>query len=158
MPVFEFHFTVPSSRAAVAAFHHDTAVLRWLTPPPIIVQLRAVEPLAEGSRAAFTLWFGPLPVRWVAVHQDVGPTGFTDRQLQGPMRRWEHQHHFEALGPDRTLVRERIVYEHPAGWRGWVTRLLFNQLNLRLMFHYRAWITRLGVARLVGRDPAPSQL
>ncbi len=63
---FDYQFTVPAPLAAVAAFHHDARILPRLTPPPMRVQLHRVDPLGEGALADFTLWFGPLPVRWVA--------------------------------------------------------------------------------------------
>ena len=81
MPEFRHSFTVDAPLAAVRAFHHDTGVLRQLTPLPIIARVHAFEPLADGSQAEFTLWFGPLPLRWQAVHSDVGPNGFTDTQV-----------------------------------------------------------------------------
>lgn len=136
-------FTVDAPLAAVAAFHRDTNVLPRLTPPPVRVRLGRIEPLAEGSVSEFTLWFGPLPVRWRAVHSDVDPRrGFTDTQAAGPMRHWRHVHRFEALGPSATRVTERLEYGHHAGWRGLASRVLFNRLGLWALFRYRAWAMR----------------
>ena len=140
---FDYHFTAPAPLAAVAAFHHDASALPRLTPPPILVQLHRVEPLANGSLADFTLWFGPLPVRWVAVHSQVDPlNGFTDTQQAGPLKFWRHTHRFEALDANTTRVSEHVDYEHRAGWRGWLSRVLYNRLALRCLFFYRAWATR----------------
>lgn len=77
MPTFTYTFVVNAPLTAVAAFHHDTRILKKLTPPPIFVQIHRYEPLGDGSEAEFTLWFGPLPVRWLAVHLEVGEHGFT---------------------------------------------------------------------------------
>ena len=63
MPVFDFSFEVNAPLSVVQAFHHGTAALKQLTPPPTIVQIHSVEPLAEGSVSRFTLWVGPLPLR-----------------------------------------------------------------------------------------------
>jgi len=142
MAVFEYQFTVRASQAAVSAFHHDTRALRKLTPPPIFVQLHKVEPLAEGSVSRFTLWFGPLPVPWTAVHFDVSAGGFTDILRGGLLRHWAHTHRFTALGPRQTQVNERIEYEHAPGWRGLLSRALFAPPGLRFLFWYRAWVTR----------------
>ena len=143
MPIFETSFTIPAFLPAVAAFHRGTEALRQLTPPPIFVQLLQVEPLAEGSRSEFILWFGPFPVRWVAVHSKVDSLhGFTDTQVSGPLAAWQHTHRFEALNRGETRIHEHIEYEYPPGWRGLWARLLFNPLGLRLMFAYRAWATR----------------
>lgn len=148
MPVFDTSFTITAPLSAVAAFHSNTLALRQLTPPPIIAQLRHIEPLGEGSRAEFTLWFGPFPVRWSAIHSQVDPLhGFTDTQESGPLSAWQHTHRFDALDPQTTRVREHIEYTYPQGWRGILPRLLFNPLALRFMFAYRAWSTRRLVCR-----------
>jgi ligand-binding SRPBCC domain-containing protein len=147
MSIFEYHFTVRAPLTAVAAFHHDTSALRRLTPPPVFVQLHRVEPLAEGSVSEFTLWFGPLPVRWTAVHSRVGAHGFTDTQTAGPLKHWQHTHRFTALDSARTRVDERIDYAHYPGPRGLLSRLLFSRLALRLLFTYRALATRRALER-----------
>ncbi len=140
---FTFDFTVPAPLSRVAAFHHDTRALRRLTPPPILVQLHHVEPLAEGSLSEFTLWFGPLPVRWQAVHSGVDPLhGFTDTQRRGPMRYWKHTHRYSAVDDRLTRVLEQIEYSHHPGWRGLLSRVLFSPLALRLLFAYRRRATR----------------
>lgn len=142
MPVFDYSFTVNAPLTAVREFHHDTTALKRLTPPPTIVQLHSIEPLAEGSVSRFTLWVGPLPLRWTAVHRNVSDTGFTDVQAEGPARKWEHTHSFVPLSESVTEIREHIEYEHKSGLWGVVTRLLFSWPNLMLMFGYRKWVTR----------------
>ncbi len=140
---FHYQFEVPASQAAVAQFHRDTRALRWLTPPPLLVQFHYLEPMAEGSIAEFTLWFGPFPVRWRAVHSQVDLLkGFTDTQVKGPLRFWRHRHSFDALDDQRTRIREDIEYEFPSGMAGWWTRLVYSPFALRLLFTYRGWITR----------------
>ena len=64
MAVFKYSFTVDAPLVKVSDFHRDTSVLKVLTPPPIIAQIHSYEPLGEGSVARFTLWFGPIPIRW----------------------------------------------------------------------------------------------
>ncbi len=142
MPVFDYDFLVEAPIEAVRRFHHDTSALKRLTPPPTIVQLRSIEPLSEGSVSQFTLWVGPLPLRWKAVHRNVHANGFTDVQAEGPAAKWEHTHTFREQGPDQTQVSEHIEFEHRPGPWGWVTRLLFSRPNLWLMFTYRKWATR----------------
>lgn len=142
MPVFNFRFSVAAPLEAVREFHRDTSALKRLTPPPTIVQLHNVEPLAEGSVSRFTLWIGPLPLRWKAVHKNVSEHGFTDVQTEGPAEKWEHTHTFSPETETLTEVREHIEYEHKRGFRGLVTRVLFARPNLYLMFTYRKCITR----------------
>jgi ligand-binding SRPBCC domain-containing protein len=142
MPVFDFKFVVQAPLKAVQAFHRDTSALKRLTPPPTIVRLHEIEPLAEGSVSRFTLWVGPLPLRWTAVHKGVSESGFTDVQSEGPAKKWEHTHTFTAVGDDETEIHEHIEFEHKTGFWGLVTRALFARPNLYLMFTYRKLITR----------------
>ena len=148
----EYEFTVDASRQAVVDFHHDTSVLRKLTPPPMYVQIHDFEPLGEGSRAEFTMWLGPLPMRWQVVHRDVGPHGFTDIQLQGPLHQWAHQHQFKAVSAERTLVHEHIEYAYKTGLRGLLSRLLFNRWALTGLFTARKIITRYHIGRQPGGE------
>ena len=145
MPVFDFAFKVRAPLSAVSEFHRDTRALRRLTPPPVFIQLHAVEPLGEGSVSEFTMWFGPLPVRWIAVHSDVSQHGFTDTQERGLMRRWQHTHRFTAEGDGATRIDEYVEYEHHADWRGILSRVLFARPALRLLFAYRRFVTRRAV-------------
>ena len=147
MPVFDYRFTVPAGLEAVRSFHRDTSALKTLTPPPTIVQLHAIEPMAEGSVSRFTLWVGPLPLKWTAVHRNVSDHGFTDIQAEGPAAKWEHTNTFTKLDNNQTEIHEHIEYEHKRGFWGIVTRLLFSKRNLWFMFGYRRWITRRKLAR-----------
>lgn len=145
---FHYRFIVRAPLETVAEFHRDPRALRRLTPPPIWVQFHHLEPLAENSIAEFSLWFGPFPVRWRALHTNVHPlSGFTDTQIQGPLRYWQHTHTFSALDPQTTQISETIEYEHPQGWRGLLTRLLYSPIALRVLFFYRQWSTRLWLGR-----------
>lgn len=149
MPTFDYTFTVKASLEAVSNFHHGTEVLKTLTPPPVFVQLHEFEPLGEGSLAEFTMWFGPLPLRYKVVHSDVSQNGFTDTQLEGPLQRWRHTHRFEAVAPLLTRIHEHIEYEYRGGWRGLLNRLMFGRLGLTMLFTARKFITRRHVERPV---------
>ena len=142
MPTFETSFTVNAPLESVAGFHADTSALKILNPPLIIVQFHRVDPMAEGSISDFTLWMGPLPIRWRAIHSNVGPNGFTDTQEKGPLATWQHTHRFETIDEDTTQIHEHIEYEYPTGWHGLTSRILFGRLGLTALFAYRKWATR----------------
>lgn len=145
MNEFRSAFLVNTDLESVSAFHHDTSALKKLSPPPMFVQLHHVEPLAENSIAEFTLWFGPIPMRWKAKHEQVTTNGFTDIQVEGPMSFWKHKHIFEKKGERQVLVRDTVYYLFPRGLRGLFLRLLFNKAGLNFLFSYRAWATRRNV-------------
>lgn len=142
MQIFETSFIVNAPLEAVSAFHADTSALKVLNPPFVFVQLHRVDPMAEGSISEFTLWMGPLPIHWRAVHSEVSSNGFTDTLEDGPMASWRHTHQFVAIDEETTQIHEHIEYEYPAGWRGLASRILFGSLGLTALFTYRKWATR----------------
>lgn len=142
MQIFETSFTVNAPVEAVREFHSRTNILKRLTPPPLFVQVHDFGEMGEGMIADFTMWFGPVPVRWRAEHINVSESGFTDVQRQGPLQTWAHTHTFSAESPSTTRIHEHIEYTHPAGWRGLLTRLMFGKPGLIALFQYRKLITR----------------
>ena len=139
---FSREFIVKAPLELVAQFHHDARALKWLNPPPILVQFHRVDPLAEGSIADFTLWLGPLPIRWKALHSDVhSGRGFSDTQVVGPFKTWTHRHEFTALSKSSTRVTDTIQAEH-SSHLFWGLLSRFMWLSLPFLFTFRAWQTR----------------
>lgn len=151
MPSFNYEFIVNAPQTAVADFHYNASV-KTLTPFPIIVQLHEFEPMGEGSRADFTLWFGPVPINWKVVHSDVGQNGFTDTQVQGPLKSWQHRHRFIAKDAQTTVVSEHIDYEYKSGIAGLLNRLMYSGPALTMLFTARKMITRRHVGKYVAAD------
>ena len=134
---YQHSFTVNAPLSAVADFHKDTRALRDLTPPPMTVKFNNVEPLAEGSVADFTLQFGPVSVRWIAIHSKVTEkNGFVDTQQAGPFKSWRHNHKFRAIDEQTTEVIDEIEAEYGNA----ISRFMW--LNLPVLFAYRARQTR----------------
>ncbi len=139
---YQHRFKVPQPVAAVAEFHRRPASMAAITPPPVRVQVHyAPDRLGEGDTMDFTLWLGPLPVRWLARIEEVSATGFIDRQERGPFRQWVHRHTFVTLDDHTTEVRDEIQAELQPGLPA---RLLGGAmwLNMPVLFAYRAWQTR----------------
>ena len=151
MPVFEFQFTVNAPLKSVSGFHFEPSILKTLTPPLLIMQIHKFEPLSEGSVGEFTMWMGPIPVYWQAVHSNVSETGFTDTQAKGPMKSWVHTHRFSTNDNGATIVREHVEFEHFSGLKGLWSRLLFPKPALLVLFHIRKWITRREVANRIAK-------
>jgi ligand-binding SRPBCC domain-containing protein len=89
----------------------------------------------------FTMWMGPLPVRWFARVEDVSANGFLDRQVRGPFGQWAHRHTFlegqkgatEVVDQVQARLRRHLLWG-PVGFGMWV--------GLPLLFAYRGWKTR----------------
>jgi len=135
-------FRVRAPLATVAAFHARPESLGAITPPPLFVRWqRWPARWDEGGEMAFTVWLGPLPVRWLARLERVSAEGFTDRQVRGPFRRWVHRHRFLSVDEETTEVRDELEAElrrHPF----WGPVGLGLWLGLPVLFAYRSWRTR----------------
>ena len=140
---FQKSSLIKTTLADMRRFHEGPRALAQLTPPPIHMRLHRDErrSLTEGE-IEFTLWFGPLPVRWIARHESgPSPDSFADLQIKGPLAYWRHEHIFsQAAGG--VLLTDRVTLAHRRGVAGLLTRFAFDGLPLRLLFAYRHWRTR----------------
>jgi len=149
MKVFTSQFQIFAPIVHVADFHRSPQALKRLMPFPIILQFHRIDPLSEQSIAEFTIWIGPFPVRWTAIHTGVNPLhGFTDIQLKGPMKLWQHTHRFTEMGENITLVQDHIQFDYRPGFRYFWTQILYAPLMLRILFFYRFLITRHEVLKI----------
>jgi ligand-binding SRPBCC domain-containing protein len=148
--VFEWHSLIPTTLDKMIAFHEDPKVLRRLTPPPPLMFMQILRDdrtsLIDGE-IEFRLWFGLIPMRWLARHEPgPTPTSFADRMIAGPMACWVHQHVFRETAGGVELI-DHITLAHKAGFTGLLTRLIFDGLPLRLLFLYRHFRTRIALRR-----------
>jgi ligand-binding SRPBCC domain-containing protein len=135
-------FEVDAPLAEVADFHTAASSLKAITPPLIPMQLRhAPEQMGDGDEMAFTMWLGPLPVRWEARVEEASPAGFLDRQVRGPFAYWSHRHRFLALDGGRTEVVDEVEARLKPHLL-WGAVGLAMWIGLPLLFAYRAWKTR----------------
>lgn len=129
-------------------FHAAPGAFARLTPPPIYVQVHRndIHQLVAGD-VEFTLWMGPLPVRWHAQHAPgANTTSFVDFQVKGPVAYWHHEHIIRDV-PGGVELKDRIRIAHKPGLAGLLTRLMFDGLPLRFLFIYRHLRTRWGMRK-----------
>ncbi len=140
--MYRHRFRTRAALDAVAAFHRRSTSMAAITPPPVRVDMGAVPAeLGEGDEMAFTLRLGPLAIPWTARIEDVGPDGFTDRQVAGPFARWVHVHRFVARADGSVEVLDEVdarLSRRP--W--WFLVGLGMKLSLPGLFAYRAWKSR----------------
>ncbi len=139
---YHHRFTVKAPLTAVAAFHSRSASMGAITPPPVIVRVQRAPPLlAEGDAMAFTMWLGPLPIKWVARIEQVTPISFVDRQVRGPFTKWVHRHTFMPIDDATTAVIDDVEGIPSQHWF-WKLVGLGMWINLPILFAYRGWRTR----------------
>lgn len=140
--VFTHSFRVKAPLVTVSNFHRETASMSAITPPPIGVRIKAAQDYPDnGDQMAFSLMIGPIEIPWVARFEGVSPTGFTDRQIEGPFREWVHRHEFVVIGDGLTEVVDKVevhLKRHliwgPLGFLMW--------LGMPFLFTFRSWKTR----------------
>lgn len=142
---------IDASVEVVWNFHERLDILERLTPPWQPVQVvRREGGLAVGAISEFRLFFGPIPLRWVAVHIECQEYRiFTDKQQEGPMAYWVHRHQFSPEA-GKTRLTDRIEYGLLGGWL--VERLLGWWVNAQLeqLFSYRHQVTQTECSRTRG--------
>ncbi len=139
---YEHAFRVEAPLTSVVRFHAQATSLKAVTPALIPMHLHdAAEQLDEGDEMDFTMWIGPLPVRWVARVSDVSASGFSDHQVHGPFESWTHRHNFIKVRSGTTEVLDQVearLKRHllwgPVGLAMW--------LGLPLLFAFRGSKTR----------------
>ena len=143
---YERRSVISGTLQDMIAFHEAPAALSALTPPPIFIRVRGdTRTSMREGQLEFTLWFGPIPLRWMVQHEP-GPTdtSFADRMLSGPVAYWRHEHIFREIDGGIELT-DRLQYAHKRGIQGMFTRLMFNQVSLWLLFFYRHRRTRIAL-------------
>lgn len=144
----------------VFAFFADPHNLPRIMPPGLgtrVVKLNLVPPRItahSGSRlermagagtemmVAFrVIPYVPMHDRWIVRIVDFSLNEhFRDEQKQGPFRRWEHTHSFEAKtrdGREGTLICDDLEYEVGFGVIGTMLEQLLFQRMMRRTFAYR---------------------
>ncbi len=113
MPSFERACVLAAPAQQLWDWHARPAAFERLTPP--WESVRVLEPLAalhDGARTTLRVGSAPLARRWVAeIHDCLQGLRFRDRQVSGPLRRWEHMHAFEPLGDDTARMVDLVEYE-----------------------------------------------
>jgi ligand-binding SRPBCC domain-containing protein len=141
--IYTHRFLVRTPLADVSAFHRQSASMGAITPPPIVVRVHEAPPLlSAGDRMDFTMWLGPLPVRWIAQIEDTEETGFVDRQIRGPFAQWVHRHTFVPVNETLTEVHDEVTVDLHEHNRFWQIVGFSMWLGLPVLFAYRAWRTR----------------
>lgn len=142
MKTFKHAFDVATSREKVAAFHRSSSSLKAITPRWFFMSnVDAPLQLSDGDEMAFTLWLGPLPVRWHARLENVSESGFDDVQIRGPYASWVHTHRFEAIDSHQTQVLDDVTFAIRRHWF-WGPIGFLMAMGLPILFFYRARKTR----------------
>jgi len=81
-----------------------------------------------------------IPLHWKTEISKVDkPHSFTDKQLKGPYKLWEHTHEFIVKG-NGILMKDTVKYQLPFGIIGQLAHSLIVSKKLKHIFAYRKQI------------------
>ncbi|MDP4283452.1 MAG: SRPBCC family protein [Bacteroidota bacterium] len=78
-----------------------------------------------------------IPLNWKTEIVKIEKPGmFTDRQLKGPYKMWEHTHYF-IQKDNGVLMKDKVKYQLPFGIIGQVAHSMFVRKKIEHIFIYR---------------------
>ena len=130
---------VPVDVEEAFAFFADARKLQAITPPWLRFRIVQAPPrLEQGALLEYRLRLFGAPIRWrTEIVEWRPPFGFTDVQLAGPYRRWEHTHRLRRVAGG-TEIHDRVVYRLPYEPLAGLFAPVTVQRWLAAIFDYRA--------------------
>lgn len=133
--------TIPLSLEKAWDFFKDPNNLAQITPPEMGFDISSpIDRMAyAGQIITYKIQVFPaIKVSWVTELTVVdAPHFFIDEQRFGPYAMWHHEHFFESLGKETTLMHDKITYKMPFGILGYVVHELLVRKKLRTIFSFR---------------------
>lgn len=144
----------------VFGFHLDTRNARLISPAgTTVVDVEGLFPVRKGSIVTMRLRQRPIPLTstWrVRIDALERPTLIVDVAERSPFASWRHEHVFEALDENRTLMTDRVSYRLPLGPLGRLANRLVVRRQLARTFEERHRLTRSVLEERAGRARAAS--
>jgi len=130
---------IPRPLGETFAFFSDAHNLEAITPPWLHFRiLEAPGQVRRGALLRYRLRLFGVPVRWKTEIVDWRPPrSFTDLQLRGPYRLWEHTHRFRAVAGG-TEMHDFVRYRVSGGPLAPLAARLFVGRWVEEIFSYRA--------------------
>jgi ligand-binding SRPBCC domain-containing protein len=133
---------LPVDLATAWAFFSSPNNLALITPPEMAFKTLSTfnegQEIYTGMLIDYTVkpLFG-IPLHWQTQIKNVQkPYSFTDIQLKGPYRCWEHTHTFTQTGKG-VLMKDEVKYQLPFGPLGALTHALLVKKKLEALFLFR---------------------
>ncbi len=143
-----FHFTtsqfLPVDISKAWAFFSSPHNLPLITPPELNFKILTEEKkdeIFEGMLIDYkvTPLFG-IPLNWqTRIDKMKKLKYFTDKQIKGPYKLWEHNHYFTQYR-NGVLMKDEVKYQLPFGVVGKIAHSLLVRKKIEKIFEYRKTI------------------
>ena len=155
--VLERSVEIAAPVGAVFDFHLDTRNAALISPAGTrVVSVQGSFPVEAGDLVTMRMRQRPVPVTmgWRVRIESIDPDRrIVDVAERSPFAHWRHEHLFRELGPERTLMTDRVTYRLPAGRLGRLVERLAVRRQLEAAFAERQRRTREVLEeRVHGRD------
>ena len=130
---------VPRPLEEVFGFFSDARNLQKITPPWLNFQILTAEPIdiQPGTLLDYRLKWHGFGIRWrTRIVTWNPPHAFTDEQIRGPYRLWNHTHTFTTEAGGTRMV-DAVNYQLPLGILGAIAHRLAVRRDLERVFDYR---------------------
>lgn len=140
LSTFQTQTSVPADVESLFDFHCDPNNLSVVMPPTLkLISLKTDGVALPGRLIELhcrDFWI--IPMRWTCRWKTVEkPHLLEDEILKGPFVVFIHQHRFEPLGPDSTLMQDQITYQWGHSWWGHLVSETGVKIYLTLLFKFR---------------------
>ncbi|QXD22453.1 TIGR01777 family oxidoreductase [Opitutia bacterium ISCC 51] len=141
---FTHETRIPGPVVDVFDYHRRPTALQRLTPPWEGAQIiEKVDGIEDNGTTLLRVGAGPFKTNWKAVHQDyIENRQFSDSQLSGPFKFWNHVHSFRPVSANETVLNDSIKYQLPMGALGRLFGARAVRNKLERMFSYRHTVTQ----------------
>ncbi len=144
--VFERSVEIAAPVDEVFEFHLDTRNASQISPRSTrILEVRGTFPVVTGSVIEMKMRQAPSPIAmtWRVLIETVErPARVVDVAQRSPFASWRHEHLFRPLGPERTVMTDRLTYALPAGPLGRLADRLLVRRQLASAFAERQRLTK----------------
>lgn len=156
---FVYKSEIECPTRALYAWHLRPWAFERLTPPWLDVHVKdAPQRLEKGLKIALTVRkLGILFECRFTITDLETDKYFADQQVRGPFAFWRHEHKFEVLSAERSLMNDDIRYSMPLGFVSEHFLASFIEKDLQRMFRYRHEILKHDLAAYMRNSEHPRQ-
>lgn len=145
MRVLEQSIEIDCTAERLFRFHRDTRNAPKVSPGVEFVTIEGNFPVNDGDEILVVMKQKPFPfpIRWrMRVEAVVTDKAVVDVAIESPFAYWRHEHRFDALGPNRARLTDRITYIPPYGPIGALGDKMIVNRMLRKTFAERQQVTK----------------